>query len=504
MAKQQGTDLDEIRSNSGEKKVSIGEKVNLLKLPQKKWVVLRLFGPAYTYAGYWVTTKKKDGSKGAFFVDCPSYDPKTQLRDSTIYDPWRDLEAQEANLDPKDKTVKFSRTVYFNGIFRAAQAQEPSKLAKHTASERKTGIKEKDSDSWSPVYACKFTAAVAGKIKEQQGLNTVELKGQTKAFPVTHEKFGCDIRVFYDPDKAAGDQYQISIGTRKRLTEAETAYLIQDLSDLVETVDDKEVRRNFESWATRNGIKVGKAKKVVEEDFDDDGEEEDDDDVPAKKKKPATGKKKPVADDFEDEEDGEEEDADEEEEEDDDPPPRKKKPVPKKTGKGKTSANSDDFDEDEDAEEEEDEDDDPPPKKKSGKKPVADDFDEDEDDPEEEEEDDDLDDDLDEDDDVPPPKKKAAAGSKKPAGKKRPPVEEDEEEDDGEEEDDLDEDEDPPAKKKPASKKPVSKKKPASDDFDDFEEDEEDDDGEEEEDEDPPPRKKKPAAKPVVKKKTSR
>lgn len=458
--------------------------MQLFKFPEKKWVTLRLYGDVHSYATAWVKTKTKDGKSTKFPVDLPSYDPETQQFDSTKYDPWyaHAQHEKDSGVERDDQLIQVGRKFYMNALFRHLQKQQPSTKIKPTSTERETGFKDKDSDTWTPWQVVALSPTLIGKIKELKGLNTVTSKktGATKTYSVTDPKFGRDIRIFFDGSKAPADQYQvIPADTRSALDEEELSFLRWDTSCLAaEPLSDEETKREFESWAKRNGVKLKKGKAVDADDID-----EDEDDEPPKKgkKTPAKGKKKVVEED-EDDEDEDEDGGIDDEDEDDDEPPKKSK------GKKKPVEDDEDEDEDDDGLDDEDEDeDDEPPKKskkqvKSKKKPV------DEDD-EDEDEDDDLEDE-DEDDEPPKSKKKAPA-----KGKKKPVDEAEDDEDDDLDEDEDDEDE-PPKK----SKKPVKgKKKPVEDD-----EDEDEDLDDEDEDEDEPPKKKKAPAKKVAAKKSKK
>jgi hypothetical protein len=500
MARQQGTDLGDVKTRSGGDKVRVSDKVTLYEFPPKKWMTFRIHGGTYSYSTYWVTGLNKDKKKIKFPVNSPSYDPTTQDYDSTKYDPWRDLSANEADLKPEERLVQISNQFYINAILRLAQKNEPRKRPPMTSTERKSGFKEKDSDSWTPNVALRLPGGAVEKIKKLSGLNTVESRktGATKSYPVSHPKFGCDIRIYYDPDAAPASKYDVQLVDKKTpLTEEELAELTWDLSELATEATEQEVRRDFEGWAKRMGIKTSKKRKhdveENEEDLDEDGfdeDDEDEDEAPKSKKKVAakkTSKKAPAKrsrkdedeDEEDDEDDFEEDEEDEEDEdEDDEPKSRSKKKAP---AKKKTRKDEDDFDEDEDEDEEdedededdeeEDEDDTPkrrtkkaPAKKTSkSKKKVDDDDDFDEDDEEDEDEDNEEDEDEDEDDE---PRRRGA--KKKVAAKKSSKRSRDEDEDEDEEDEDEDEDEDeadedeeedePPKRRRPAAKKVPAKK----------------------------------------------
>lgn len=528
MARQAGTDFDNFKANNRGDKPKITDKITPFKFPEKKWVTIRIFGGLYGYTTYWCKIDAKDMSPKAkrFPVISPSYDPATQSFDSTIYDPWYELsQTQTFDKDDKDarnkQLVQIQTQFYANAVSRAAQKQAPSRTPKPTAEERKSGFKDKDSDTWTPWVPVPIGKGLAQKIKELSGLNVVESKktGAAKAYSVAHEKFGCDIRVLFDNDKAPADKYQVQIGERRALTEEELAYLQWDLSELVTPVtDEKENRRDYEGWATRMGIKTTKKRKHEVEEFDEDAEldeeeDEDEDDAPKSKKKvaakkaPAKGKKKAVVEDDEEEDDEEDDDSfdDDDEDEDDEPVAKKGKKAPAKGKKKVVDEDEDDEEDDEDSEDddsdEDDEDDEPAPKKgkkapakktvAKGKKKVVEE--------EDEEEDDDFDED--EEDDEPAPKKKAVKGKAAPAkGKKKVVEDDDEDEEDDDFDEDEDEEEDEPApKKKPAKgKAPVKGKKKVveeDDDEDEEEEDEDDDFDEDDEEDEPAPKKKAPAKK---------
>jgi len=459
-------DLDSVRAGGRkEREPDIGSLTDVYKFPEGKWVTLRLLPGVVSNAGYWVSTKKKDGGKTKFRTNCPSYDPATQERDSTKYDPWRDLQAKESqavkdgDLDVKATHVQYEQKYFMNAIIRALVKDEPARKPKHTANERKAGFKEKDSDSWTPIKVVRLGRSLVNKIKDLKGLNIVEGSKGAKAFPVTDAKYGRDIRVMFDSSKAPAEQYQVQLGDKRSpLTEEELEYLKWDIetANTQKEMSEDEVRADFTSWATRNNVKVAmnkKGKGRTEEDEDEDFDDEDEDEAPKKKKAPA--KKTAVkSKKFKDEDEDDENFDDEDEEDEEEAPKKSKKPAPKKAApKSKKSR-------DEDEEDEEDED-------------------EDFDDEDEEDEDEDFDDEDEEDEDKAPRKKSKKPVKKAPAKKRRPS--DDEEEDDEDEE----EDDEPPKKSKKTPVKKVTSKSKSDD------EDEEDDfDDEDEEDEDEAPRKK--------------
>lgn len=504
--KSKWSDLGDIPTGNKEKRSKPDERVAVYKFPKNKWVRLRLLTGMVTTAGYWVTTKKKDKTEGRFFAPCNSYDYDTHDRDDNKVDPWRDA-AAELNEYSEDKAnskkvISFQKTFWIGAIIRSEQDNAPANQPQHTKAERETGFKDKDSDSWTPVYAVRMTKTLVERIQGLRGTNTHFNKksGETKSYHMSDEKYGCDLMIKFDPDASTpANMYDVQKGDRTPLTEEERGFLLQNLELLIdEPMDEDELIRDFESWAKRNdveignmsikGIKKSKAKdeevkkkkaKIVDEDLDD--EEDDEDEAPAPKKKPAKPSKKPAKVVDEDEDEDEDDDLDDEDEDE--------KPVKKPSKKPVKKPVDEDEDEEDDEEEEDDlddEDEDEAPAKKPVKKPAKKPVDEDE------EDDDDLDDEDEDEEEEVKPAKKPAKPAKKPAKK---PVDEDE--DDEDEDDDLDDEEEEEVKpsKKPA-KKPV--KKPVDEDED---EDEDDEDDEDEEEDVKPAKKpsKAPAKKPVKK-----
>lgn len=439
-----GIDMDSVVANSRNEQFRITNVVSLFRPSSTRgWTTLRLFGPVYANATFWVKTKRGDGAK-TFNQQCRCFDPETCQVVSDKYDPWYDEYRRELdeNIDPKDRLIQYTQYFYMQAILRKEQNNEPRKN-RMTDEEKETGIKDVNSDSWTPVVVVQLTRNVFKKIQDMKEDNIVNLKsGTKKAYNVNDAKFGRDIMIKYDDSTgiAPGDRYQVKLVVddgRKPLTEEEQNYLKFDLDKIYPHEEsESEVKRNFMSWAKRVGLDTNS------DDSDDDDDDDDEFESPKRKsKKPA--KSKPIdEDDF----DGDEDDDDGESEEVSHPKLKKSK------SKKSKSDEDDDFDEEEDEK---------PSKNVKSKKSKSDDeendFDDDDDD------DDESDDDFDEDEDEKPKSKK-----------KSKDVDEDEE-------DDFDEDEDEEEKpKKPSKKSKVkskTKSKPKkSDDDDDFDDDDDEED----------------------------
>lgn len=436
-----GVDMDSVVATSRNEQFRITDVVKLFRPSKdgKGWTTLRLFGPVYANATFWVKTKRGDGAK-VFSQQCRCFDPETCQVVSDKYDPWYDEYRRELdeNIDQKDRLIQYTQYFYMQAILRKEQNNEPRKN-RLTEEEKETGIKDMNSDSWTPVVVVQLTRNVFKKIQEMKEDNIVKLKsGTKKAYNVNDPKFGRDIMIKYDDSTgvAPGDRYQVKLvvdGGRSPLTEEERDYLKFDLDKIYPHEEsESEVKRNFLSWAKRVGLDDTKANS----DSDDDTDDDEDFESPKRKPKNVTKKSKSDEDDFDDSDDEDEEFS-----------------HPKlKNKKSKSDEDEDDFDDSEDSEDDddtdEDEDEERPPKKSKKAKKSTD-------------EDDDFDDDDEDFDDE----------DEKPVKRKSKKSDDEDEEDDF---DDDDEDEKPKKPSKKSKLKSKKAKKSKSDEDDDFDDDDED------------------------------
>jgi hypothetical protein len=440
MAKQRSVSFDDAKTNSRSEKVKVTDLVNLLKLPEKKWVTGRLYGGLNSYATGWVNYKKKDGGgKGKFPVNLRSWDPQSGSFDSTIYDPWFALWQKEKDegVAKEKMTIQINKKFYADFLLRSAQRQAPSTLTKPTRAERESGFKDKDSDTWTPWTVFAMPPSLVEKVKELKGLNVVRSKKSgSKAYSVADEAYGCDVRIYYDGEKSPADQYQIQLGERTPLTEEELALLRYDTSNLVTEQTDEEVKRDFEGFCKRAGIELDDEPKRKQRSKKRDEDEDDEDEQPKRSKRRSSDE-----DEDEDEEDRPKRSSkrrpDPDEDEDDDDEPASKK-------RGKPSRDDDDDDLD---------DEDEPPKKRGSKSSR----DEDEDD-----------DDQDDDDDEPRRGKGKTGTSSASSAKGRSKRASEEDDDDGDDDSDEDEDDEGVSAKSKSNKK----RRPDPDEDDEDEDDE--------------------------------
>ena len=376
------SDLSSVYVGGGEKnKTSLNpaDVVDMQKLPDGKFLCVRLLGGVMVTGSYWVTTLKRDKTKGQFNTGCSSWDPVTRQQNDSVEDAWRDFERElvEAGVPRQDRIVRFSTSYYMNAIVRSIQEDEPSRKPKATEEEIESGFKDKDSNTWTPVRVIALPVSVLDQIQKLKTINTARVKSktgavQTKAFDINHPKFGCDIMIMYDSSKAGASKYSVQKGDRTPLTEEEKEYLTYDLDKLFLEIDPADIQKDFDGWKRRNKTLIDNCFAKGDESSDS-YSDNDEDEVKSSKRKRT-----------------EPEDFDEDE----------VKPT-KKSSKKAAAEEIDDFDDDFDDDEEEK----PSSKKPTKKSEPEDDFDED-----------DFDDDFEE--EKPAPKK--AVAKKKPAKKSEP------------------------------------------------------------------------------------
>jgi hypothetical protein len=261
MAKRQSIGFDDARDAGGDKPKRVSDIVTVYKIPEKKWTAVRFHPEIHCYATAWVKTKNKEGKPTKFPALLRSFDPITQEFDSTIKDPWYEFSQKERadEVDQKDRLIQVSKKFYGNMIVRKLQAQKPERTPKPEAEEIESGYKHKDSDTWTDWSAFALPPGLIRAIKELRDLNTVESKsGATTAYSVTDIKYGCDIKIYFDPDQSPANQYKIQLGEQTPLTEEELASLRWDTSDLEnEPPSEQKALKDFADWQRKMGLVKG-------------------------------------------------------------------------------------------------------------------------------------------------------------------------------------------------------------------------------------------------------
>ena len=379
--------FDDVPDNTGYDSVRLDEIVELW-MPSKEATTamdIRILPhsmlPVKTH---WIEIVTKKGTIKVPRV-CVSFNPDNQS------EPLDGRECPYCKLDHSKEGGVASAQIYYyaNAIIRDEQQNEPAKRRAPTKDEAKTGIKDINSKTWTPVRVVQLTGGVARKLKDMAAANKAKIKGESKAFPVNHEKFGVDISIKYNPKASGEAKYAIEKTERTPMTEDEKEYLYYDLED-AESIYDKIGRLDTKAAVKDlNALKInGKSREDEDEDDeegyrakskskrrDEDDDEEgykpkrgaskfDDDDDEDDEPKPRRKKSRDTSDDDEDEEDlkpKRKRSRDTSDEDEDEPKPRRKKPA---------RDTSDDDDEDEPkprrkkSRDTSDDDDEPAPKRK--------------------------------------------------------------------------------------------------------------------------------------------
>lgn len=261
MAKRQAIGFDDARDAGADKPKRVSDIITVYKLPEKKWTAVRFYPEIHCYATAWVKTKNKEGKPTKFPALLRSFDPITQEFDSTIKDPWYEYAQKERadEVDPKDRLIQISKKFYGNMIVRKLQAQKPERTPKPEPEEIESGYKSKDSDTWTDWSAFALPPGLIRAIKELRELNVVESKnGSSVAYSVTDIKYGCDVKIYYDPDQPPANQYKVQLGERTPLTEEELASLRWDTSDLEsEPPSEQKAMKDFADWQRKMGLVKG-------------------------------------------------------------------------------------------------------------------------------------------------------------------------------------------------------------------------------------------------------
>lgn len=347
----------------------------VLAWPKKaKWVQIRLFGPIVSSAQHWFKFSNAEGKEVNFPKDCLRWDSEEHGFDISKPCPYCDLADKFGG-----KVVRAGKFFYSNAIVRDLQEDTPSKI-KMTPEEKKSGFKNMESDSWTPVRVVKIPISLARKLKSLAELNKAKIDGQLQVVDLSDYEHGCDVQVKYDAKvENPTDMYQVQKDERTPITEDEEGYLVFNIEEPLP----KEELASAKEEAKR----IAKSLSDLESDEEEEDEEEEDEEEEAPRSKKSSkasktpekkGKKPPVDDDEEEEEEEEEEEDEEEEEEEDEDDedeeeeetPRSKKSSKKpaaKPSKKKPPVDDDEEEEDDEDEEEEDDEEETPRSKKSSK-----------------------------------------------------------------------------------------------------------------------------------------
>lgn len=373
--------FDAVSDNSSRDNLRESDLWEIYPLAKKaagQWTTLRILSLDFLpIKKHWVRIMAgKEKSKLVKIpVMCVNFDPDSKDPLRGMKCPWCALEHGD---DKSGAPAQYDFKWYVQAISRDEQESKPRKLPKHTKQEQKTGKKDKDSDSWTPVVVVPITNSLANKIKQLGERNFHKVKDKKsgkkieKAFPINDPKYGCDVEIKYDAKAAAANKYTVERGKHRPITEEESEYLTWNFEDwegiynALGRLDEKAALTEFKRMDIIGGSEV----------VDDDEDDDDDDDSMSlgkkkKGKKSNDKKRRKLSDDDDEDEDDDDDDEDdrkskkskksksrklldddEDDDEDEKPKKKKKKSSDKKSSDKKSSKkkkSSDDDDDDEDS-----------------------------------------------------------------------------------------------------------------------------------------------------------
>lgn len=302
--------FESVKSNNSRDTKREDELFDIYKLSKEaknEWVTIRLLpGDILPIKKHWISIEGKEGKEIRIPRMCVSFDPDSDDALRGMKCPYCKIPHQ--SRDNPEAPAQYDFKYFSEAIIRDLQESEPSKKAKLTKHEEKTGFKEAGSKAWTPVRVIPMTKGNVIRINQLAERNMhkdPEGKGK-KAYSLTDAKFGCDIEIKFRDEKgvAPGDRYVIEKGDHTPLTKEEKKYLRFDLSDWEGIYD--QLGRLDEEGALKDYKKLDVLGMA-----DSDDDEDDDDSMSlgrSKKKGKDAGKeskksKKSLLDEDEDDED---------------------------------------------------------------------------------------------------------------------------------------------------------------------------------------------------------
>nr|DAF93482.1 MAG TPA: hypothetical protein [Myoviridae sp. ctshb19] len=290
--------MGSIKTNSRNDSTKLDELVDIIQWPKNKYFPFRIL-PIMPLQVRQVWIKLWAGAKGKekrevniprYAIDFDPNDPETPKKG--VKCPYMAL--AEKFKGQKEKPVRASDFWLFNVIDREMQEEgPPRKASKPTKEEKKTGFKDINSETWTPVRVARLTMTSINRLQELSEENKVKDKktGKTAQYDVSDAKYGFDVKLKFKPDAAGTDKYTIDKADGpSKLTEEEQGYLTWNLTEELLDASGRMTPAQAKEDVKRMEIIGG-------EDLDEDDEDDEDEDEKPKKKK----KKSTSLDDDEDE-----------------------------------------------------------------------------------------------------------------------------------------------------------------------------------------------------------
>lgn len=294
-----------IQTNSRNDSARLDEVIDLIKWIDKKWVPIRILPKAplqvrQAWIKIYAGKDKKEITIPRYVVNFDPENPEKPKKG--VRCPYSEL------VTDKDGPVRVSDFWLFNVIDRDMQdegAPRKGKGAKPTKEEAKTGFKDINSDTWTPVKVARFTMTMIMRMNELSEDNIIKDKKTKKKsqYDATDENYGFDVKVKYKKDAPGTDKYSIDKvdGGCTPLTKEEKGYLVWDLTEKLLDATGRLTEKQALEDVKRMEIVGG---NTADDDDDDDDrkkskkksrsldDDDDDDDDDKKKKKKSKDKKK--------------------------------------------------------------------------------------------------------------------------------------------------------------------------------------------------------------------
>lgn len=350
--------FNSIKTKSRNDALKLDDVIDIIQLPKNKYFTFRIL-PIMPLHVRQVWIKLWAGGKGKEkrVVSIPRYainfDPANPEKPKKgVKCPYMEMAAKFEGQ--KEAPVRAGDFWLFNVIDREKQDEgAPRKSPSPSKSEKKTGFKDINTESWTPVRVMRLTSTSINRLQELSEENKVKDKKtkKTAQFDASDARYGFDVKIKFKPDAPGTDKYALDpAGGPSKLTDEEQSYLVWNLTE--ELLD---ATGRMEEDAAREDIK--RMEIVGAESVDDDEDEDDEDDRPRKSKGKKSKSKSTALDDDDDD--------------DDDKPKKSKKSKDKKSSKDKSkdkvkkSKKASKLDDDDDDDENDEE---PKPKKSSKSK----------------------------------------------------------------------------------------------------------------------------------------
>jgi len=337
-----------IKTNSRNDTVRLDEVIDIIKWVDKKWVPIRILPIAplqvrQAWIKLYAGKEKKEISIPRYVINFDPANPDTPKKG--VRCPYSEL------VTDKDGPVRVSDFWLFNVIDRDMQEEgPPRKSSKPTKTEAKTGYKDINSETWTPVRAARLTMTSIMRLQELSEDNIVKDKktGKKAQFDASDARYGFDVKVKFKKDAPGTDKYSIDkVDGVSALTKEEQGYLVWELTEKLLDATGRMTEKQALEDVKRMELVGGNTL---------DNDDDDDDDAPKKKK----GKSRSLDDDDDDDTTKKKKKTknpiDEDDDEDDKPKKKKSKSKdddddedekPKKKLKSKSKSKDDDDDEDE-------------------------------------------------------------------------------------------------------------------------------------------------------------